>query len=107
MKKQKHMNKLNKKIKIPVWSIVLTLGILIIGMAAIMSSVSNVEKETAVRAYEQKQHFEQASLHDIQEEALKKMWYTLGDSLGIITIILAIGLAFGLSQGIAFVRVTK
>ena len=100
-------NKLLTKISVPIWALMLFIGLGLLTIGLLVNLGIQSDNDVALSKYKESQYITASSLENIKIDAEKNTLYQLGKMSGFITIILSIGAAIGLSHGIAIVRVTK
>ena len=99
--------RLAKKINMPVWVLIVFISIAVMMLGVLAAQAFEIEKQSAVNTYKEAEYLKTASLADVQELAIKTVWYKAGLMSGLVVISLAVGTAIGLAHGVALVRVSK
>ena len=102
---QKTLKRLTKNITVPAYLLLLFIAVSLLIVGMLISLGLKSERDNAVREYQKQIYLQENSLSDIQNAALKEIWYTFSNMSGLILLFITIGVAFGLSNGITLVRV--
>lgn len=96
-----------KKMVIPIWMFWGFLGVAVLALVLLIVMSIESEKDAAVTAYKETEYLKSASLGEIQELALKKAYFGVSQMAPFIFLLLGVGAAFGLANGVCLVRVSK
>lgn len=99
--------KLSTRIPIPVWVLLLLFCAGIVFVVVMVSAAMQSAREQAVSVYEEKVFVATHDAWAVRDMANKNLYLQLAKLTPAIVFILALGAAFGLSHGVALVRVEK